>query len=57
MATTVTRTSSGNGAMIVVVETPDELAERQQRRLDQAASLRELEFTPGQVASLRSTRA
>ena len=57
MTPTVRRTRSGNGAMILVNESDEELAERQQRRRDRVAALQQLEFTPGQAASIRQMPA
>lgn len=57
MTTDVTRTSSGDGAFIVVLETDQEIAERQQQRVDRLAALGDLDFTPGQIAFMESTSA
>ena len=56
VTTTVRPTRSGKGVMIVVNESDEELAERRRRRRARVAAIKELEFTPGQVATLRQAQ-
>lgn len=58
MTPNVQRTSSGNGALITVTESKEEIKARQQRRRaharDEAARL---QFTTGQMKKLRRRQA
>jgi len=54
VTTTVRRTKSGNGAMIIVHESDEARADRQRLRRERAtAEAQRLQFTPGQLALLR----
>ena len=58
MTPTVRPTKTGKGAMVIVRESDEAVAERQKRRRAKAASdAGQLQFTPGQIAMLRKRKS